>query len=102
MSLRSPRPMPLSSLTPVFAPIRIIVAALLLAAALAAATAGIARAQESPDAALNRLLAEARSAAPAECTRSGIDRLARILCAGRIRIGVREYYPQFGTVSGNE
>jgi len=94
--------MPWNSLTPVFAPIRTIAAALLLAAAVAAAAAGAARAQELPDAALNRLLAEARSTVPAECSRPGIDRLMRILCTGRIRIGVREYYPQFGVTSGNE
>jgi polar amino acid transport system substrate-binding protein len=86
----------------VCAPIRAITAALLVAAAVIVAAAGVARAQQLPDAALNRLLTEARSAVPAECSRSGIDRLARILCAGRIRIGVREYYPQFGTGTGNE
>jgi len=94
--------MPWSSLAPVFAPIRTTAAVLLLAAAVAAPAAGAARAQGSPDAALNRLLAEARSTVPAECSRPGIDRLMRILCTGRIRIGVREYYPQFGVISGNE
>lgn len=94
--------MPSGSLAPVFTPIRAIAAALLLAGIVIVAGAGAACAQEPPDTALNRLLAEARSAVPGECSRPGIDRLARILCAGHIRIGVREYYPQFGTISGNE
>ena len=94
--------MPSGSFAPVFAPIRALAAALLLAGIVIVAGAGAACAQEPPDTALNHLLAEARSAGPGECSRPGIDRLARILCAGRIRIGVREYYPQFGTISGNE
>jgi hypothetical protein len=44
----------------------------------------------SPDAALARLLQEGRAAAPGACTQSGTDRLIRILCAGHIRIGVRD------------
>jgi len=53
-----------------------------------------------PDAALVRLLQEGRVAAPGACAQSGIDRLIRILCAGRIRIGVRDRYPLFGTRKG--
>ncbi|WP_420404280.1 transporter substrate-binding domain-containing protein [Nisaea sp.] len=61
-------------------------------------------AAEPPDAALARLLAEARSEAGATgtCARGDIDRLVRIFCSGRIRAGVREYYPLFGTRTGTE
>jgi ABC-type amino acid transport substrate-binding protein/ABC-type amino acid transport system permease subunit len=70
---------------------------LLLVAALAAL--GVpARAQDhTPDAALDRLLAEARGSVPETCKHSGIDRLVRMYCTGRIRIGVRDYYPLFAT-----
>jgi len=54
----------------------------------------------SPDAALARLLQEARAAAPGACTLPDIDGLIRILCSGRIRIGVRNRYPLFGTLGG--
>jgi polar amino acid transport system substrate-binding protein len=56
----------------------------------------------SPDAALARLLddAHAAAAAPGGCARSDADRLIRILCSGRIRIGVRDEYPLFGTRAG--
>jgi polar amino acid transport system substrate-binding protein len=54
----------------------------------------------SPDAALARLLQEARAAAPGACTLPDIDGLIRILCSGRIRIGVRNRYPLFGTLRG--
>ena len=37
---------------------------------------------------------------PGECGKPGIDRLVRILCSGRIRIGVRDHYPLFSTRSG--
>lgn len=50
---------------------------------------------ETPDAALASLLAEARRKVPAECQQPGIDRLVQVLCAKRIRIGVRDYYPLF-------
>ncbi|MDA0702009.1 MAG: transporter substrate-binding domain-containing protein [Proteobacteria bacterium] len=52
--------------------------------------------QETPDAALARLLDDARSVLKTECTEPGTGRLARVLCTGRIRIGVRDYYPLFG------
>jgi polar amino acid transport system substrate-binding protein len=51
----------------------------------------------SPDVALQTLLAEARAAAPGDCDRAGIDRLVRMFCTKRIRIGVRDYYPLFAT-----
>ena len=37
---------------------------------------------------------------PGACTQPGIDRLVRILCSGRIRIGVRDHYPLFSTRTG--
>jgi ABC-type amino acid transport substrate-binding protein/ABC-type amino acid transport system permease subunit len=61
-----------------------------------------ARGSNSPDAALNRLLDNARAAVAAlgTCTQPGIDRLVRILCTGNIRIGVRDEYPLFSTRTG--
>ena len=50
---------------------------------------------ETPDAALSELLKEAR----AGCAQPS-DRLIRVLCGGRLRVGVREYYPLFGTREG--
>lgn len=69
-------------------------------AAMAALSLGPALAEEAPDAALDRLVDEARSAArnPETCGAPGIDRLVRIYCAGRIRIGVRDHYPLFGMI----
>ncbi len=61
----------------------------LLAAASAPARA------ETPDAALAALVEEAK----ANCEHPS-DRLERILCNGRLRSGVREYYPLFGTREG--
>ncbi len=59
---------------------------------------------ETPDAALDRLLGEARleSETPEVCEKPGLDRLVRIFCEGRIRAGVREKYPLFGTREGDE
>jgi polar amino acid transport system substrate-binding protein len=57
---------------------------------------------DSPDAALTRLLDEARAVPKAECTEPGTGRLARALCTGRIRIGVRNYYPLFGELKDGE
>jgi polar amino acid transport system substrate-binding protein len=61
-----------------------------------------AHAGDSPDAALTRLLDDARAtaASPGECARPDVDRLVRTLCTGRIRVGVRSEYPLFGTVDG--
>lgn len=58
---------------------------------------------ETPDAALAKLLDEAKAAAavPGACAQPGLDRLVRIYCEGKFRIGVREYYPLFGTREGN-
>jgi len=57
---------------------------------------------ETPDAALTGLLDAARSAAsvPGTCAQPDLDRLVRIFCDGKIRVGVREYYPLFGTRDG--
>jgi ABC-type amino acid transport substrate-binding protein/ABC-type amino acid transport system permease subunit len=74
-------------------------ALLLLGGLLPAARAQVAT---SPDADLKRLLESARSAMPASCSQADADRLIRILCAKRIRIGVRDYYPLFGTRTGDK
>lgn len=57
---------------------------------------------ETPDTALAKLLEEARAEAGATgaCVRPDLDRLVRIFCDSRIRAGVREYYPLFGTREG--
>jgi len=75
----------------------------LVLAWLAVFAAPAARA-ETPDAALAALLAEARAAAavPGACSQSGVDRLVRLYCTDKMRIGVREYYPLFGTREGKE
>ncbi|MFO1038961.1 MAG: transporter substrate-binding domain-containing protein [Geminicoccaceae bacterium] len=57
---------------------------------------------ETPDEALSRLLAEARSRVPASCADPAADALVRILCTGQIRIGVRNNYPLFATGDGEE
>jgi polar amino acid transport system substrate-binding protein len=63
----------------------------------------VALADSSPDAALARLLDEARQTAanPEACTRPDRDQLISIFCAGRLRVGVRDEYPLFGMRSGN-
>lgn len=79
--------------------------AILAALLLALAWAGAARAQQQGEAAMERaraILAEARAEARAEaqagaapgCARPA-DQLARILCDGRLRVGLRTYYPGF-------
>ncbi len=67
----------------------------LVAVIFFAVLAGTPLRAETPDAALAALLAEARQKVPGECEQPGIDRLVRILCTKRIRIGVRDYYPLF-------
>tara|TARA_R110001599_G_scaffold106921_22_gene268996 strand:- start:2266 stop:3927 length:1662 start_codon:yes stop_codon:yes gene_type:complete len=59
---------------------------------------------ETPDAALTRLIGEARIEAetPGTCEKPEIDRLIRIFCDGQIRAGIREKYPLFGTRKGDE
>jgi ABC-type amino acid transport substrate-binding protein/ABC-type amino acid transport system permease subunit len=58
-----------------------------------------ARAAPSVDQALLRSIADARAAAtdPAACNKPPTDRLVRIYCTGRVRVGVREDYPLFGS-----
>src|SRR5438067_3155925 len=77
------------------ASIRTIGCGLAIAAGLFAGSPGHAQEGHAPDAALQRLLREAQAAVPGECGKPGIDRLVRILCSGRIRIGVRDHYPLF-------
>ena len=57
---------------------------------------------ETPDAALARLIGDARTeaAAPGACATPQIDRLVRLFCDNRLRVGVREYYPLFGVREG--
>ncbi len=64
--------------------------------------AGLPVRAETPDAALAKLIDEARAAAavPGACEQPGLDRLVRIYCDSKIRVGVREYYPLFGTREG--
>ena len=50
---------------------------------------------ETPDAALAALLGEVRRKVPAECEQPNVDRLLRILCTKRLRVGIRDYYPLF-------
>lgn len=50
-----------------------------------------------PEAALARMLAEARAGVPARCTAPAADLLTRVLCEGRLRVGVRDHYPRFAT-----
>ena len=56
--------------------------------------------EPSPDAVLTRLFQEQRAALPGACAQPRLDRLTSVLCAGQIRVGVRDYYPLFGTRTG--
>src|SRR4029453_6050966 len=67
-----------------------------LVAALAPARA------ETPDAALAELLAQARAKVPAACTQPNVDRLIKILCAKKIRVGTPHYYPLFAPRTGDK
>jgi ABC-type amino acid transport substrate-binding protein/ABC-type amino acid transport system permease subunit len=73
-----------------------------LAVVVAGLVAWPLRAQQpqSPDAALATLLKDARASLPA-CSKPDADHLIKILCARKIRIGVRDYYPLFGTRTGD-
>lgn len=70
--------------------------------AIAASFAALPAAAETPDAALAKLIEGARAEAlvPGACTAASLDRLVRVFCENRIRPGVREYYPLFGTRKG--
>jgi polar amino acid transport system substrate-binding protein len=67
-----------------------------LAVAALAAMPAWSQDRTSPDAALEQVLQEAR----ANCAQP-TDRLSKVLCGGRIRIGVREFYPLFATREGD-
>lgn len=56
----------------------------------------------SPDDALANVLMEAHASLPKACADPARDGLIRILCAGEIRIGVRNNYPLFATSEGDE
>ncbi|MBN9086152.1 MAG: transporter substrate-binding domain-containing protein [Reyranella sp.] len=71
-----------------------VLARLLLAVAALLAPLAAARA-ETPDEALEALLTEARQ----QCAQPS-DRLEKILCGKRLRVGVRDYYPLFGVREG--
>lgn len=76
----------------------------LIAAGLVSAAVGGKALAETPDGALDSLIAEARSEAgmPGTCAQTDLDRLVRIYCDGQIRAGIREKYPLFGTREGTE
>lgn len=84
----------------VFGLVRAIACGLAIATGLLSASPLKAQENQTPDTALERLLREARVSLPAACTQPGIDRLTRILCSGRIRVGVRDHYPLFSTRTG--
>ena len=67
----------------------------IVAVLLLAVLANPAARAETPDAALAALLGEVRRKVPAECEQPNVDRLLRILCAKRLRVGIRDYYPLF-------
>jgi polar amino acid transport system substrate-binding protein len=55
----------------------------------------------SPDVALSRILATAHAQAATSCARP-VDRLETILCTGTIRVGLRDNYPPFSSLQGNQ
>ena len=66
-------------------------------------SAGLATAAPaSPDTELADLLGKARASLPQACADPAADLLVRVLCAGEIRIGVRNNYPLFATVEGDQ
>lgn len=73
---------------------------LAFALGLLAAPLGAQPAPGPAEAALAGLLKKARAELPAACSRPNPDRLIRILCDRRIRIGVRDYYPLFSSRTG--
>ena len=80
---------------------RAVACALAIAACVRGIAPALAGADNSPDAALSQLLAEAHDAAtPDNCGNPDIDSLVRILCAGRMRVGVRDEYPLFAAKVG--
>ena len=81
---------------------RILLSVLMGALATAVVTFPVVAAAETPDTALAKLIEDARAEAlaPGACAQPNLDRLVRIFCENRIRPGVREYYPLFGTREG--
>lgn len=71
---------------------------------LPAAQPSSALAADAPDAALSHLLDEARAAAavPGACAQPNLDRLVRVLCATRLRVGMRGSYPLFSEIEDGE
>lgn len=57
---------------------------------------------QSPDAALRALLDEVRAGMPVNCDAPEVDALVRVLCSGKLRVGVRDAYPLFATVEDGE
>jgi polar amino acid transport system substrate-binding protein len=53
------------------------------------------------DASLTALLDQARATAQHRCTGDRVDRLVRVMCAHKLRIGVRTDYPQFAQRNGD-
>ena len=81
---------------------RSIALALGLLLALAAHAGLVHAAPASADEELAQLLANARASLPRSCGEPSSDLLVRILCAGRIRVGIRANYPLFATSDGAE
>ncbi|MBW4024398.1 MAG: transporter substrate-binding domain-containing protein [Proteobacteria bacterium] len=78
---------------------RLLIWLMLLAASIAAGhRACAARPPLTPDAALQSILSAARAAAATSCA-DPADQLVRILCAGTIRVGVRDDYPPFAAAA---
>jgi polar amino acid transport system substrate-binding protein len=72
---------------------------LLLAGLVVPRPAASGPAETTPDAALTQILATAHREAARSCALPA-DRLVAIICAGTIRVGVRDNYPPFGFLQG--
>lgn len=79
-------------------PIRAWLAAILFLVLAARPGSAADERQSRLDAAIDELLARARSGVTQPCPAEG-DRLARILCENTLRVGVRGDYPHFATVT---
>jgi ABC-type amino acid transport substrate-binding protein/ABC-type amino acid transport system permease subunit len=78
------------------------IAAALLCLSAVGAPPRSARADEPPDQALATLLDFAHAAVPAGCANPDQDLLVQVLCAGRLRVGVKTNYPGFGLRDNGE
>jgi polar amino acid transport system substrate-binding protein len=76
---------------------------LLLAACFgpSAASSATPVAKVTPDAALGRILVEARGRAARSCAGPADHQLRRVICSGTLRVGVRDNYPPFGFAEGD-